>query len=296
MLGKYLPHALVVDVDLGSQDRDGLHWIESLRGGPFSRLPVIIMTSSHSPLTVARAKSLNVIDYIIKPSNCPTLLRKIHRICQLLDDSEAYSRQIKSNETLSAAISFQNTIAAISETQIYVRGKFRWIRPEDHVSRAICYRTSFFNDRNLAEPALLLNYAEPVFGQDPYCNRFLMSGLKEKDLRNLRQWIWREKLRPLNEKRRFGEEPIFDVSSRRFSISFSESAKILAISETQVELFVPLVPAENARCALMIDQTALPIACGEASQPIQGEVKIKALIEPELSQETLRNLRRLALQ
>lgn len=75
-LEKHEPALILLDFRMPG--RDGASFLEEIRKAPkFRQIPVIMLTGHSSVDTVQRARKLGVADFIVKPSDPPTIMKKI---------------------------------------------------------------------------------------------------------------------------------------------------------------------------------------------------------------------------
>lgn len=75
------PDVELAIIDLHMPELNGMEWLERVRGHPrFAKLPVIVCTGDSDRTTVARAASLGVVSYLVKPYTRSSVLEKVSQI------------------------------------------------------------------------------------------------------------------------------------------------------------------------------------------------------------------------
>lgn len=75
------PDVELAIIDLHMPELNGMEWLERVRAHPrFAKLPVIVCTGDSDRNTVARAASLGVMSYLVKPYTRSSVLEKVSQI------------------------------------------------------------------------------------------------------------------------------------------------------------------------------------------------------------------------
>jgi CheY-like chemotaxis protein len=284
LLQRRAPHALVVDVNLHAE-MTGLQWLRSLEGGPYSKLPTIILSGSSSPVTVGEAIEAKVFDYIIKPSSRMVLGQKFSRLCAKLQSEPFYTYRAVEGTAVPGVISFASTLAGVGDTRISVLERFARGRVP-YGRRAISYHSPFFVECGIQCPALDFSFSECAREPRMHRNHFTLRGLHVEERRLLRRWIWKNRLPPC------ARDSLFDVSQKKYAIRFRETVEILVLSESELELVMESSPEPGALADLCIEQLEIPIVFEESSWFSEDRYAVKARVDPRTTAEALEGLRR----
>lgn len=75
------PDVELAIIDLNMPEMGGMEWLEMVRAHPrFAKLPVIVCTGDSDRATVAKAVSLGVASYLVKPYTRSSVLEKVSQI------------------------------------------------------------------------------------------------------------------------------------------------------------------------------------------------------------------------
>ncbi len=195
LLVSHCPHLIFVDLDAANRN---LAWVESVKKGPFARVPLAVSSSSTRVGTLQRCIQVRVTDYILKPFHPSVLGKKLQLLCSRIALQSPYEVRPTPHRPLGAEMTTECVITAISETGIQVGGALMTVGPVERLS----FVTPLFDAIGVRKPMLKLTNtgkreASGGGGETEFVNFVQVQGWGEDDRKLLRHWIRNRKLEVL---------------------------------------------------------------------------------------------------
>lgn len=184
-------HFDLILLDLNMPMMNGFEFLERLRKMKEHKdIPVIILTTRNDVKSIKKAKILGVDQYIVKPPEKESLLKKIENL--LGGEPQYHQLSLEADSNLAAVeMNYQGTIKSVSEVGMVM---YSPIPMEMHtVVREI--GGDLFKQLGIVKPKLFV--CECHFDEKKNCYVLFLSfsDLSESHIRTIRQWVVGESLK-----------------------------------------------------------------------------------------------------
>jgi len=169
----------------------GYELVKEVRKSPhFGELPVLMLTRKRHRQDVKMAVDAGVTDYVLKPIDEHLLLDKVE-LCLTKGRGKRHTYECRvSSEKSKAALAFQCSISAISESFLTV---FTHIPISS--SSPLEIQGGLFEEIGIKAPLIKLISCSPIDrGDFAYQSKFTFMGVPESDLKKIRAWLNREEI------------------------------------------------------------------------------------------------------
>lgn len=170
----------------------GYELVKIIRNQPdHLTLPILMLTRKRHRQDVKLAVDAGVTDYVLKPIDEHLLLDKVE-LCLTKGSGKRHFYECSvEKEEAKGQLSFQCTIATISESSLTILTTIPMI-PESRLD----IQGLLFEKIGIKAPMIKLVTCNTVsIGDFSYLSKFTFMGVPESDLKRIRTWLYREEIR-----------------------------------------------------------------------------------------------------